>query len=120
MLNVLLATLLLSAGALQAKADTTYTYKAKCFSEVAFTYLEDLCTIVDTRTPNGALKSRGIFSNRFGLSIKSRFDPVRGFVTWDSLSNQEYQWSYQAEPGEAETAYSRVMPRFLVEGIPWD
>lgn len=115
-----LLALLLPVFGLSAKADTVYTYKAKCFAETPSEYLEDLCTVVDTRTPNGALQARGIFSNRFSLSIKSRFDPVKGFVTWDSASGREYRWDYQAVPGESGIGYSRVIPGLLVEGIPWD
>lgn len=117
--QLILAILALSTT-LPAKADTVYRYKAKCFAETPSAYVEDLCTVIDTRSPNGALQARSIFSSRFSLSIKSRFDPIKGFVTWDSISNQEYRWDYQAEPGDSGVAYSRVMPGFLVEGIPWD
>lgn len=105
---------------LLAKAETVYKYKARCFAETPSAYVEDLCTIVETRTPTGALQTRGIFSNRFSLTIKSRFDPVKGFVTWDSFSNRVYRWGYQAESGDSVVALSRVKPGFLVEGLSWD
>jgi hypothetical protein len=120
LLRFIFASLLFSASVSPVQAETVINYKTRCFRETPNAHTEDLCTVIDTRDPGGALQTRGIFSNRFSLSIKSRFDPVRGFLTWDSVSGREYRWNYQTEYGKSGAVLSRVIPGFLVEGIPWD
>lgn len=100
-----------------AFASQKETYKAKCFLELPEETLSDECSIIDVRDEGGYLKTRNIFSNRFSLTVKSRFDPVKGFVTWDSFSKREYNGVYHES--KLKGLYY-VMPAFLVQGLPLD
>lgn len=100
-----------------AFADQIFKYKENCYLETDTHYLQDVCTIVDTREKNGALKTRNIYSNRFSLTIKGRFDPIQGYLTYDSHNKFIYKWNYKL--GNLNMT-SYVMPGFLVENIPWD
>lgn len=104
-----------------AFAGPPFKYKTPCILESQGVVIEDVCTIVETREDGGALKTRNIFSNKFRLSIKSRFDKVKGFVTWDNFNNYEYKWEYKVKVIQGkEDAYSEVMPGVYVESISWD
>lgn len=100
-----------------AVASTVSIYKAKCFLELPEKTVSDECTVVDTRDEEGYLKTRNIFSNRFSLTVKSRFDPVKGFVTWDSFNRKEYNGTYR---GSVLKGLHYVIPAFLVQGLPLD
>lgn len=114
----LLSLLLFAPGAAWANP---FKYKTPCYVETPSSYVEDVCTVVETRLPSGALNTRNIYSNRFGLTIKSRFDDKKGFVTWDSQNNFEYKWDYKVGniKGKSEP-HTYVMPAFLVENVSWD
>lgn len=103
---------------LSALASPATRYTAPCYLEPGsgITY-QDECVVIETRTGKGFLNTRNIFSNRFGLTVKGRFREGVGYVTWDSHNDYEYKWEYEVGriPG---TSY--VMPRFSVEGLPWD
>jgi hypothetical protein len=102
-------------------ANPAFKYKTPCFLETKTDFLEDTCTVVETREKGGALKTRNIYSNRFGLTIKGRFDPKQGYLTWDNYNNFMYKWDYKVGhiPGSFQP-HSYVMPGFLVENISWD
>ena len=59
-----------------------FTYQTDCILEVKTkeVYREDVCTVVETRLKGGALNTRNIYSNKFGLTIKGRFDKEKGYI----------------------------------------
>lgn len=114
---LILASLLVSSPAL---AVPTYQYKSKCYIETPTEYFQDVCTIIETRENNGALRTRNIFSNRFSLTVKSWFDSQQGFMTWDSHNKYAYKWQYKVGKIDNETSGSYVMPGFIVENVSWD
>lgn len=116
--NLLAATFFMAPIAAIAKP-SAFTYKTNCWVQAPSSYVGDICTVVETREDNGALRTRNIFSNRFGLTVKSRFDPVKGFVTWDSYNKFEYKWEYKVGSIDGKVA-SYVMPGFLLEDVSWD
>ena len=82
--------------------------------------MTDLCVVIETREKGGFLRTRNIFSNRFGLTIKGRFDKEKGYMTWDSHNKFEYKWEYKlGEVGQLGT-WSNVMPGFYVQNVSWD
>ena len=66
------------------------------------------------------LRTRNIFSNRFGLTIKGRFDKEKGYMTWDSHNKYEYKWEYKVGGNNDLGAWTYVMPGFLVQNVSWD
>jgi hypothetical protein len=113
--------LLLFLVPLPAFANPVFKYKTTCYLETETDYRSDVCTVVETRENNGALRTRNVFSNRFGLTIKGRFDSQRGYITWDSHNKFEYKWDYKIGniPGST-TPHSYIMPGFLLENVSWD
>ncbi len=107
-------------SATPAFAGPAFKYQTNCYLESQNDYLEDLCTVVETRENNGALKTRNIYSNRFVLTIKSRFDKEKGFVTWDSHNKFEYKFDYKVGSVGQLGAHTYVMPGFLLENVSWD
>jgi hypothetical protein len=116
--NLLILSALIPTAAF---ANPPFKYKTPCILESQGIVTEDVCTVVETREDNGALKTRNIFSNKFRLSIKSRFDKIKGFVTWDNFNNYEYKWDYKVKviTGKQDT-YSEVMPGVYIESISWN
>ena len=113
---------LLTLAPMVAQAQPVFKYKTPCVLESPTHYHHDTCTVVETREDSGALKTRNVYSNRFGLTIKMRWDEkTKKFVTWDSHNKYEYHWEYKVGkvPGSAEP-YSYVMPGFMVESVSWD
>lgn len=113
---IVLAALLFASPVFAQEAYRPFRYETKCGIEEGDQFYEDTCVIIETREPNGSLRTRNIFSNRFALTIKSRFDKVKGFVTWDSHNKYEYKWDYKV----GGTGWSYVMPGVLVENVSWD
>jgi hypothetical protein len=111
---LILTTLLFAAPAI-AKPNT-FTYETACAVENGNSYEQDVCKVIETREPGGALRTRNVFSNRFSLTVKSRFDPVKGFVTWDSHNKFEYKWEYKV----AGSGWSYIMPGVMLENVSWD
>lgn len=111
----LLALLVFVPTAVFAKP-TSFKYQTPCFLENQGTYYEDVCTVVETRESTGFLKTRNIFSNKWSLTIKSRFDKVKGFVTWDSHNKFEYPYQYSYVEGKG----SMVMPSVIIQEVSWD
>ena len=117
----LLALAIFIPTAALANVNPPFKYKTPCILESQGVVSEDVCTVVETREDGGALRTRNIFSNKFRLSIKSRFDKVKGFVTWDNYNNYEYKWEYRPRRIEGkEEVYSEVMPGVFVESVSWD
>ena len=125
-LLALAATLLLSAPALAQTAPTKpkvyrpFTYETPCALDVGLQAQFDTCKVVETRETGGALRTRNIFSNRFGLTIKSWFDKEKGFMTWDSHNKFAYKWEYKVGGVGEQGSWSMVMPGFLLQNVSWD
>jgi hypothetical protein len=118
---ILLATLLFSAPvfaqtAPKPKTYRPFVYETNCILESGIQTYEDVCKVVETRESGGGLRTRNIFSNKFGLTIKGRFDKEKGYMTWDSHNKFEYKWEYKV----GGSGWSYVMPGVLVENISWD
>lgn len=106
-----------------SKPKTTYrpfTYMTPCALETGITVDFDDCKVIETREKGGGLRTRNIFSNKFGLTIKGRFDKERGYLTWDSHNKFEYEWEYKVGGTGDAGAWTYVMPGFLVQNVSWD
>lgn len=97
-----------------------FTYETSCALEVKDEFEIDTCKVIETRDKNGTLLSRNIFSNRFALTIKGRFDPEKGYVTWDSYNKFEYKYEYKVGGVDGLGAWTYVMPGFLLQNVSWD
>jgi hypothetical protein len=117
--KLLLALLVLLPSAAFAKPPS-FTYKTTCYLEENQTFSVDECTVVETREKGGALRTRNVYSNRFGLTIKSWFDSKQGFMTWDSHNKFNYKWEYKVGSVSGPETYTYVMPGFLIHGVSWD
>lgn len=124
---LILASLVLTAPAfaqtqevVKQKVYRPFTYESPCALEYNDEFQVDTCKVVETRETGGALRTRNIFSNRFRLTIKSRFDKEKGFVTWDSHNKFEYKYEYKVGGVDGLGAWSYVMPGFLVQNVSWD
>ena len=121
---IVLAALLFSSPAFAQTASTVakpkvyraFVYETNCILEYGIQTYDDMCKVIETRETGGALRTRNIFSNKFGLTIKSRFDKEKGFVTWDSHNKFEYKFDYKV----GGTGWSYVMPGLLLENVSWD
>ena len=121
---ILLTTLLFASPtfaqtALAPKSPKIYkpfVYETLCQLETGNNIYEDVCKVIETRESGGALRTRNIFSNKWKLTIKGRFDKEKGYMTWDSYNNREYKWEYK--PGG--TGWTYVMPGVLLENVSWD
>lgn len=128
MKNILLAVTILFATPVFAQTEkvTTakiyqpFTYETPCALQYNDEFQVDNCKVVETREKGGALRTRNIFSNRFRLTIKSRFDKEKGFVTWDSHNKFEYKFEYKVGIVDGLGAWSYVMPGFLLQNVSWD
>ncbi len=113
---IVLAALLFGSPVFAQETYRPFRYETPCILESGIQTYEDTCVVIETREPNGALRTRNIFSNRFGLTIKSRFDKEKGFVTWDSHNQFEYKFEYKV--GGSGWVY--VMPGLLLENVSYD
>lgn len=115
---LLLATIFLSSPAFAQEIQVyrPFRYETACGVESQGQLFEDTCVVIETREKNGALRTRNIFSNKFALTIKGRFDREKGYMTWDSHNKYEYKWEYKP----AGTGWTYVMPGVLVENVSWD
>jgi hypothetical protein len=100
----------------EKKTYRPFRYETPCGLETTNDFLQDNCVVIETRETGGALRTRNIYSNRFGLTIKGRFDKEKGYMTWDSHNKYEYKWEYKP----AGTGWTYVMPGVLVQNISWD
>ena len=123
---LLVAALLLSSPAfaqtktVEKKEYRPFTYESPCALENKDEFLVDTCKVVETRETGGALRTRNIYSNRFGLTIKSWFDVKKGFMTWDSHNKFEYPWQYKVGGVDGLGAWTNVMPGFYLQNVSWD
>ena len=97
-----------------------FRYETPCALEYNNEFQVDNCVVIETRETGGALRTRAIFSNRFKLTIKSYFDPVKGFMTYDSHNKFAYKWEYKVGGVDGLGAWSYVMPGFLLQNVSWD
>jgi len=107
----------------EQKTYKPFRYETKCALETKEEFLEDDCVVIETREEGGALRTRNIFSNKFRLTIKGRFDKEKGYMTWDSHNKYEYKWEYKiGGTGGADGlgAWTYVMPGFLLQNVSWD
>jgi hypothetical protein len=74
------------------------------------------CVIVDTRTPDGFLNTRGIYNNEYGYTMKQRFVGAKGFVTWDSVTKSTYSFPYKVLANRS----MMVTPHLVIDNIPLD
>jgi hypothetical protein len=93
-----------------------FRYETPCQLETGSNIYEDTCVVIETRETGGALRTRNIFSNKWKLTIKGRFDKEKGYMTWDNYNKREYKWDYQV----GGNGWSYVMPGVLLENISWD
>ena len=124
-LLALAATLLLTSPALaqttqKPKVYRPFVYETPCALDAGLQAQFDTCKVVETRETGGALRTRNIYSNRFGLTIKSWFDKEKGFMTWDSHNKFAYKWEYKLGSVGQLGSWSNVMPGFYVQNVSWD
>lgn len=100
----------------ETKTHRPFRYESPCGIETKDALFEDICVVIETRESNGALRTRNVFSNKFSMTIKSRFDEQKGFMTWDSHNKYEYKWEYKL----GGTGWTYIMPGFLLENVSWD
>lgn len=114
-----LAALLIATPAF---ANPPFKYKTPCFLEVGEVVNEDVCTVVETRYQNGFLKTRNIYSNKWGLTIKVRLnEDTDKFVQWDSHNKFEYSWELKTgKIPNSNQVYTYVMPGVLVESVSYN
>ncbi len=115
---LILAALLFSSPVFAQEKQTyrPFRYETPCLLEQGIQTYPDVCVVIETREKGGALRTRNIFSNRFALTIKGRFDKQNGYMTWDSHNKYEYKWDYKP----AGTGWTYVMPGFLLQNVSWD
>jgi len=126
--KLLLTTLLLTAPAFAQEAPKPaekhiyrpFRYETPCMLEAGLATYPDVCVVIETREKGGALRTRNIFSNKHGLTIKGRFDKTQGYMTWDSHNKYEYKWDYKIGGVNDPGAWTYVMPGFLVQNVSWD
>lgn len=113
---LLFTAILLSSPAFAQTSYREFVYETNCKLETSGITHDDVCKVIETREKGGALRSRNIFSNRFRLTIKGRFDKQKGYMTWDSHNKYEYKWDYKVN----SDGWTYVMPGVLMESISWD
>ena len=128
MKSLLLAAVLLTGSAFAQTTPTVakpkvyrpFVYETPCALEAGLQTYFDTCKVIETRETGGGLRTRNIFSNKFGLTIKSWFDKKEGFMTWDSHNKFAYKWEYKVGGVGEQGSWSMVMPGFLLQNVSWD
>ena len=69
-----------SQTTVQKKEYRPFRYETPCALEYNNEFQMDNCVVIETRETGGALRTRNIFSNRFKLTIKGRFDKENGYI----------------------------------------
>ena len=93
-----------------------FRYETPCQLATQGQSYDDICIVIETRETGGALRTRNIYSNKFKLTIKGRFDKVQGYMTWDNYNQREYKWDYLS----AGSGWTYVMPGVLLQNVSWD
>lgn len=96
-----------------------FVYETTCALEHQKQFLKDTCKVIETRESTGALRSRNVFSNKFGLTVKLRWNGEK-FVTWDSHNKFEYEWEYKRDQVDGLGIWTKIMPSFYLENVSWD
>lgn len=100
-----------------------FRYETTCYQEIenAIYKVDENCVVIETREKGGALKTRNIFSNRLGLTIKMRWNGEK-FIQTDSYNKFEYHWVYKPNENIQKDGINAtyVMPGISVLGISWD
>ena len=124
---LILATILFSSPVfaqtqtvVEKKEYRPFRYETPCALETKTEFMMDNCVVIETRETGGALRTRNIFSNRFKLTIKGRFDKEKGYLTWDSHNKYEYKWDYKVGGVDGLGTWTYVMPGFLLQNVSWD
>ena len=104
----------------EQKTYRPFRYETPCMLEQGIQTYPDTCVVIETREKGGALRTRNIFSNKHGLTIKGRFDKEQGYMTWDSQNKFEYKWEYKVGGSTDTGSWTYVMPGFLVQNVSWD
>jgi hypothetical protein len=104
----------------EQKVYRPFTYETPCVLEAGIQTHSDTCKVVETREKGGALRTRNIYSNKYGLTIKRRFDKEKGYMTLDSHNKFEYKWEYKVGGNQELGVWTYVMPGFLVQNVSWD
>ena len=102
------------------KVYRSFAYETPCVLEAGLQPYPGICKVVETLQTRGALRTRNIFSNKHGLTIKGRFDKEKGYMTWDSHNKYEYKWEYKVGGNQESGAWTYVMPGFLLQNVSWD
>ena len=97
-----------------------FRYETPCALETKTEFMMDQCVVIETRETGGALRTRNIYSNRFKLTIKGRFDKEKGYMTWDTHNKYEYKWDYKVGGVDGLGTWTYVMPCFLLQNVSWD
>jgi hypothetical protein len=100
-----------------------FRYETKCYLDLpnSVQQVDEKCVVIETRESGGSLKTRNIFSNAFGLTIKMRWNGQK-YVTWDSYNKFEYSYPYKPNSNIQENGIvaTYVLPGFSVMNISWD
>jgi hypothetical protein len=104
----------------QTKEYRPFRYETPCALETKQEFAMDTCAVIETRESSGALRTRNIYSNRFQLTIKGRFDKEKGYMTWDSHNKYEYKWDYKVGSVDGLGTWTYVMPGVLLQNVSWD
>ena len=117
-----IAALLFASPVLSQNKQTylPFTFETPCALETKEEFLMDTCKVIETREKGGALRTRNIYSNRFSLTIKGRFDKEKGYMTWDSHNKYEYKWVYKIGGVDGLGTWTYVMPGVLLQNVSWD
>jgi hypothetical protein len=99
-----------------------FRYETTCYLDLpdAIQKVDENCVVIETREKGGALKTRNIFSNRLGLTIKMRWVGDK-FLTSDSFNKFEYHWIYKPNPNIEKNGVTAtyVMPG-VSTFVSWD
>ena len=119
---LLIASILFSSPAFAQEVHSyrPFRYETPCGIETKEDFVQDTCVVIETREKGGALRTRNIFSNRFKLTVKGRFDKEKGYMTWDSHNKYEYKWDYKVGGNDGLGVWTYVMPGFLLQNVSWD
>lgn len=95
-----------------ANATPIYRYVEPCWVFEQPT----MCVVIDTRTSDGFLNTRNIFNDKYSYTFRSYWREGKGFVSWDSVSREEYKFPYQA----VRELVSQVSPHLAIMNVSWD